>query len=212
MGRKVAVRLILSGSGEAHHLSQGFIVDLENILLSRAEVNLVYARISDDFEDISGSNSARRKNFDLGAISRLELSKHEAASVRVRRMSTGEDSFEADFDRGFDCREKIRDRVDGAMNDAILAARPLHHLAKELGVESGAAIRVRTEVGSAEFVCKEANVPRGMLFVPYGPPTCQLMGGDTDGTGMPTSKGWDVEVETIPTPQPPPCREGEKSN
>ena len=43
--------------------------------------------------------------------------------------------------------------------------------------------------------CKEANVPRGLLFVPYGPPTCQLMGGETDGTGMPTSKGWEVEVE-----------------
>ena len=36
-----------------------------------------------------------------------------------------------------------------------------------------------------------------MIFVPYGPPTCRLMGGDTDGTGMPTSKGWEVEVEPI---------------
>ena len=37
-----------------------------------------------------------------------------------------------------------------------------------------------------------------MLFVPYGPPTCRLMGGDTDGTGMPTSKNWEVEVEPLP--------------
>jgi formylmethanofuran dehydrogenase subunit D len=36
-----------------------------------------------------------------------------------------------------------------------------------------------------------------MIFVPYGPPTCRLMGAETDGTGMPTSKGWDVEVELI---------------
>ena len=36
-----------------------------------------------------------------------------------------------------------------------------------------------------------------MIFVPYGPPTCRLMGGDTDGTGMPTSKGWEVEVEPV---------------
>lgn len=68
---------------------------------------------------------------------------------------------------------------------------------KELGVANGATVRVRTEVGETTFQCKEANVPRGLLFVPYGPPTCQLMGGDTDGTGMPTSKGWDVEVEPI---------------
>lgn len=68
---------------------------------------------------------------------------------------------------------------------------------KDLGIAAGASIRVRTEIGEATFVCKDANVPRGMLFVPYGPPTCQLMGGETDGTGMPTSKGWDVEVEPV---------------
>src|SRR4051794_23377458 len=68
---------------------------------------------------------------------------------------------------------------------------------KELGIASGASIRVRTEVGEADFICKEGKVPRGLLFVPYGPPTCRLMGGETDGTGMPTSKGWDVEVEPI---------------
>jgi formylmethanofuran dehydrogenase subunit D len=68
---------------------------------------------------------------------------------------------------------------------------------KELGVASGGKVRVRTEFGAAEFVAKEGKVPRGLIFVPYGPPTCQLMGGDTDGTGMPTSKGWDVEVEAV---------------
>jgi formylmethanofuran dehydrogenase subunit D len=47
------------------------------------------------------------------------------------------------------------------------------------------------------FQVKDGNVPRGLIFVPYGPPTCELMGGDTDGTGMPTSKGWDVTVETL---------------
>jgi len=69
---------------------------------------------------------------------------------------------------------------------------------RELGVAAGAAVRLRTETGEATFQCKEGNVPRGMLFVPYGPPTCRLMGGSTDGTGMPTSKGWDVEVEPVP--------------
>ena len=68
---------------------------------------------------------------------------------------------------------------------------------KELGVPAGGSIRVRTEVGEATFLCKEGKVPRGLLFVPYGPPTCRLMAGETDGTGMPTSKGWDVEVEAI---------------
>jgi formylmethanofuran dehydrogenase subunit D len=68
---------------------------------------------------------------------------------------------------------------------------------KALGIASGATVRVRTEYGEATFQCKEGKVPAGMLFVPYGPPTCRLMGGGTDGTGMPTSKGWEVEVEPL---------------
>jgi formylmethanofuran dehydrogenase subunit D len=68
---------------------------------------------------------------------------------------------------------------------------------KEMGLTAGQRVRVRTETGEAEFSVQPGNIPRDMLFVPYGPPTCQLMGGETDGTGMPTSKGWDVEVEAI---------------
>lgn len=68
---------------------------------------------------------------------------------------------------------------------------------KELGVVTGGSVVIRNEIGEATFLCKEGNIPRGMLFVPYGPPTCQLMAGDTDGTGMPTSKGWDVDVELV---------------
>lgn len=66
-----------------------------------------------------------------------------------------------------------------------------------LGIASGGRVSVRTEHGEAEFICEKAKVPKGMIFVPYGPPTCQLMGGDTGGTGMPTSKGWEVDVEPI---------------
>lgn len=85
---------------------------------------------------------------------------------------------------------------DGAEYDAIVTTLTMHaEDMAELGVAAGAAVRVRTETGETTFRCKDGNVPRGLLFVPYGPPTSRLMGGDTDGTGMPTSKGWDVEVE-----------------
>ena len=87
---------------------------------------------------------------------------------------------------------------DGDEYNAIVNTMQMHpDDMKELGVTAGATVRVRTEVGEATFKLVEAKVPRGMLFVPYGPPTCQLYGGDTDGTGMPTSKGWDVEVEPV---------------
>jgi formylmethanofuran dehydrogenase subunit D len=68
---------------------------------------------------------------------------------------------------------------------------------KDLGISAGATVRVRTEHGEATFRCEEGKVPAGMLFVPYGPLTCRLMSGDTDGTGMPTSRGWEVEVEPV---------------
>ena len=68
---------------------------------------------------------------------------------------------------------------------------------KEAGITSGGKVKIRSSNGEATFVCKEGKVPTGMIFVPYGPPTCRLMGNTTDGTGMPTSKGWEVEVEPI---------------
>lgn len=68
----------------------------------------------------------------------------------------------------------------------------------EIGLVEGQLAIVKTEFGEAEFRCESGKIPLGMIFVPYGPPTCQLMGGDTGGTGMPQSKGWEVEI----TPQP----------
>src|SRR5262245_8833036 len=80
---------------------------------------------------------------------------------------------------------------------------------KELGVSSGGTVSVRSENGEGIFSCrehggKEGKVPRGMIFIAYGPPTCRLMGQTTDGTGMPTSKGWEVEVEILDAVLPPP--------
>jgi formylmethanofuran dehydrogenase subunit D len=66
-----------------------------------------------------------------------------------------------------------------------------------VGARSGGSVRVRSEYAEVTFKCVEGKVPVGMVFVPYGPPTCRLMGRHTDGTGMPTSKGWEVEVEAI---------------
>jgi len=74
---------------------------------------------------------------------------------------------------------------------------------KDVGIVSGGNVRVRSEQGEATFKCVEGKVPQGMIFVPYVPPTCHLMGTYTDGSGMPTSKGWEVEVEPIASEAPP---------
>ena len=73
---------------------------------------------------------------------------------------------------------------------------------KEVGIAPGDSVRVWSENGEATFQCREGKVPLGMIFVPYGPPTCRIMGQMTDGTGMPTSKGWEVEVEPIASELP----------
>ena len=67
-------------------------------------------------------------------------------------------------------------------------------------------VRVRSLWGEETFKCVEGKTPSGIIFIPYGPPTCRLMGQYTDGTGMPLSKGWEVEVELLepPTAAPPP--------
>ena len=74
---------------------------------------------------------------------------------------------------------------------------------KAAGIQADGNVRVRSENGEASFRCVEGKVPQGMIFVPYGPQTCRLMGQSTDGTGMPTSKGWEVEVEPIASPPAP---------
>src|SRR6476620_11899812 len=68
---------------------------------------------------------------------------------------------------------------------------------QEIGLAEGQMAIVRTEFGEAQFKCEAGKVPEGMIFIAYGPPTCKLMGGDTNGTGMPTSKGWEVEVVPV---------------
>jgi formylmethanofuran dehydrogenase subunit D len=81
---------------------------------------------------------------------------------------------------------------------AIVSTMSMHpEDMKVAGIAPGSSVRVRSEFGEAVFTCVEGKVPQGMIFVPYGPPTCRVMGTYTDGTGMPTSKGWEVEVEPI---------------
>ena len=94
--------------------------------------------------------------------------------------------------------QQINVGKDGAEYQAIISTIHMNvDDMKEEGITAGSNVRVKSEQGEAVFLCQEGKVPPGMIFVPYGPPTCRLMGQITDGTGMPTSKGWEVEVEPI---------------
>jgi formylmethanofuran dehydrogenase subunit D len=67
-----------------------------------------------------------------------------------------------------------------------------------LGLNNGDRVRLRSEQGQIELPCQPAKggeLPPGVLFLPYGDLSSRLMGGDTSGTGMPSSKCFDVELE-----------------
>lgn len=94
--------------------------------------------------------------------------------------------------------QQINVGKDNPEYQAIVSTLSMHpEDMKAVGIPPGSSVRVRSENGEATFRCVEGKVPQGMIFVPYGPPTCRLMGQTTDGTGMPTSKGWEVEIEPI---------------
>jgi formylmethanofuran dehydrogenase subunit D len=71
---------------------------------------------------------------------------------------------------------------------------------ERLGIQKGDRVRLTSPHGQVEvpvMSVKSDELPAGMLFIPYGALSSRLMGGDTHGSGMPTSKGLDVELEKV---------------
>jgi formylmethanofuran dehydrogenase subunit D len=72
---------------------------------------------------------------------------------------------------------------------------------KRLGLANGDRVRITTESGRQIEVAVAAatgdELPPGLLFIAYGDLSSLLMDGDTHGSGMPTSKGFDVTMEKL---------------
>ncbi len=71
---------------------------------------------------------------------------------------------------------------------------------RRLGLKPGARVRLRSQTGEAEATvipAKDGDLPPGVLFVPYGELSSRLMDSDTHGSGMPTSKGFQVQLEVL---------------
>lgn len=69
-----------------------------------------------------------------------------------------------------------------------------------LGVQAGQNIRLTTKGGSIVLrAAKSSQAPhKGIVFVAYGPWVNVLTNSDSEGTGMPTLKGIEAEVEPAP--------------
>lgn len=71
---------------------------------------------------------------------------------------------------------------------------------QRLGLREGDRVRLVSESGQVEVAVAAAKgdeLPPGVLFIAYGDLSSRLMGADTHGSGMPTSKGFDVRLERI---------------
>jgi formylmethanofuran dehydrogenase subunit D len=71
---------------------------------------------------------------------------------------------------------------------------------QRLGLVEGGRVRITSEHGQIEVAVRPAaadELPEGLLFLAYGDLSSQLMGADTHGSGMPTSKGLDVRLEVL---------------
>jgi formylmethanofuran dehydrogenase subunit D len=71
---------------------------------------------------------------------------------------------------------------------------------QRLALSNGDRVRLRSPHGVVEVPvvsAKEDELPAGLLFIPYGDLSSRLMGSDTHGSGMPTSKGLDVELDVL---------------
>ncbi len=69
-----------------------------------------------------------------------------------------------------------------------------------LGLVEGDQVRLTGEFGQIDVAVKHAKgdeLPPGLLFIAYGDLSSRMMGGDTHGSGMPTSKGMDVTLEVL---------------
>jgi formylmethanofuran dehydrogenase subunit D len=91
---------------------------------------------------------------------------------------------------------KFRESYQSEIYTLIVAPSDM----QELGLVNGDRVRMASPQGCVEVAvtaAKADELPPGLLFIAYGDLSSRLMGADTHGSGMPTSKGLDVTLEKI---------------
>jgi len=91
---------------------------------------------------------------------------------------------------------KYGENYQSEINTLQVAAADMQRLA----LSDGDRVRLKGEHGQIDVAVKAAKkdeLPPGLLFIAYGDLSSRLMGGDTHGSGMPTSKGLDVELTVL---------------
>ena len=68
---------------------------------------------------------------------------------------------------------------------------------ERFGLKNDDMVRMKTSFGSATVKCISADLPEGLGFIAFGPAVNQLVGGDTQSSGMPDTKGFEIELELV---------------
>jgi formylmethanofuran dehydrogenase subunit D len=95
--------------------------------------------------------------------------------------------------------EQGRGLHEGKRSEAYWRAVNLVEMNQEdmtrMGIEAGRMVRVRTDAGEVRVPVHAATLPSRVIFIPMGPVANELIGGDTEASGMPAFKGLLAEVE-----------------
>ncbi|MGE3408526.1 MAG: molybdopterin dinucleotide binding domain-containing protein [Pirellulales bacterium] len=91
---------------------------------------------------------------------------------------------------------KYKEGYQSEINTLLVAPEDM----QRLSLQDGDRVRITHGTATIEVAiaaAKKGELPPGMLFIAYGDLSSQLMEGETHGSGMPTSKGFDVQLEKI---------------
>jgi formylmethanofuran dehydrogenase subunit D len=65
-------------------------------------------------------------------------------------------------------------------------------------LKEGDTVKIKSQYGETTVKCRPEKLPEGMAFMAFGPATSYLLGSETHATGMPDSKGFEIELEQVP--------------
>lgn len=67
-----------------------------------------------------------------------------------------------------------------------------------LGLHEGDTVKLKSQFGEATVKCRPEDLPEGMAFMAFGSTINQLVGDETYATGMPDTKGLEIELQKVP--------------
>jgi formylmethanofuran dehydrogenase subunit D len=101
--------------------------------------------------------------------------------------------------RSTDQGTSVGDKASAQYREVTRTVRMNPDDMRRLGLRDGARVRLRHRGAEIEVTCVSGKdeLPPGMLFIAYGPESSRLLTGETQGTGMPDSKGFEVELRGV---------------